>query len=204
MALLSPIVRTEIGPIVERDAVMLRYPQQRDYAAWASLRSQSRSYLTPWEPTWPSDDLTRTAFRRRLRRYAKDVREDLAYPFFIFRSSDEVLLGSVILSNVRRGVTQAGTVGYWTGEPYAGRGYMTMALRALVDFAFGHLGLHRLEAACLPQNHGSQRVLTKAGFQKEGNARSYLKINGRWEDHVLFGMVENRWPAGLGTADFCE
>lgn len=169
---------------------MLRYPQQKDYAAWASLRSQSRAYLTPWEPTWPSDDLSRAAFRRRLRRYARDVRDDAAYPFFIFRAGDEALLGSVILSQIRRGVTQAGTIGYWVGEPYSGRGYMSMALRGLVDYAFGELGLHRLEAACLPNNEASQRVLVKCGFKQEGYARSYLKINGRWADHVLFAMVD--------------
>ena len=163
----------------------------KDFAAWASLRAESRSFLTPWEPTWPSDDLTRTAFRRRLRRYAKDVREDVAYPFFIFRSADGRLVGSIILSQVRRGVTQAGTVGYWIGEPFARRGYMTAAVAGVIDFAFGELGLHRLEAACLPGNGPSQTLLRRLGFQEEGRARSYLKINGRWEDHVLFALIES-------------
>src|SRR5438445_9011392 len=169
--------------------LLLRAPQMADFLQWAHLRESSREYLTPWEPIWPSDDLTRAGFRRRLRRYADDIAGDRAYPFLIFRSDDNVLIGGVTLANVRRGIVQAGTIGYWTGEPFAGHGYMTRALRVLLPFVFSELSLHRIEAACIPSNKASVRVLEKCGFVSEGLARRYLCINGVWQDHFLFGLL---------------
>jgi ribosomal-protein-alanine N-acetyltransferase len=169
--------------------LLLRAPEASDFPQWTRLREYSRAYLTPWEPIWPSDDLTRAGFRRRLRRYAEDIACDKSYPFVVFRESDGVMLGGVTLANVRRGIVQAGTIGYWIGEPYAGRGYMTAALRVLLPTLFGELNLHRIEAACIPGNVPSIRVLEKCGFTREGLARRYLCINGIWQDHLLFGML---------------
>ncbi|MDB5655150.1 MAG: family acetyltransferase [Tardiphaga sp.] len=169
--------------------LQLRAPVMADFPQWADLREHSRGYLTPWEPIWPSDDLTRTGFRRRLRRYAEDAAADRAYPFLVFRESDGVLVGGVTLANVRRGIVQAGTVGYWVGQPYAHQGVMTAALRVLLPSLFGELNLHRIEAACIPTNTPSVRVLEKCGFTREGLARRYLCINGVWQDHLLFGML---------------
>ncbi|MCO5131781.1 MAG: GNAT family N-acetyltransferase [Xanthobacteraceae bacterium] len=169
--------------------LLLRAPQSGDFLPWAQLRERSRAYLTPWEPIWPSDDLTRAGFRRRLRRYAEDILADRAYPFLIFREQDGALVGGITLANVRRGIVQAGTVGYWIGEPFAGHGYMTAALRLLLPTLFGELNLHRVEAACIPGNAASVRVLEKCGFVREGLARRYLCINGVWQDHLLFGML---------------
>ena len=171
------------------DGLLLRAPQMSDFPQWSQLREASRAYLTPWEPIWPSDDLTRAGFRRRLRRYTEDALADRAYPFLIFREVDGALVGGITLANVRRGIVQAGTVGYWTGEPYAGHGYMTTALRLLLPTLFGELNLHRVEAACIPSNAASVRVLEKCGFVREGLARRYLCINGVWQDHLLFGML---------------
>ncbi|WP_458758254.1 GNAT family N-acetyltransferase [Afipia sp. TerB] len=170
--------------------LLLRAPQMSDYQQWADLRGGSRAFLTPWEPIWPSDDLTRTGFRRRLRRYAEDIAEDRAYPFIIIREQDEALIGGVTLANVRRGIVQSGTIGYWIGQPYAGHGYMTSALRVLLPTLFGELNLHRIEAACIPTNTASVRVLEKCGFAREGLARRYLCINGVWQDHYLFGLLD--------------
>ncbi len=169
--------------------VMLRAPLAADFPQWAALRERSRGFLTPWEPVWPSDDLTRSGFRRRLRHYADDIAADRVYPFLIFREADGALLGGVTLANVRRGIVQAGTLGYWVGEPFAGRGYMTAALRVLLPSLFGELHLHRIEAACIPTNAASIRVLEKCGFVREGLARRYLCINGVWQDHLLFGLL---------------
>ena len=155
------------------------------------LREQSRAFLTPWEPTWPADDLTRGAFRRRLKRYAEDLRSDLAYAFLIFRSDDNALVGGLTLANIRRGVAQAGSIGYWVGAPFARKGYMTAAMRALIPFCFGTLRLHRLEAACIPANAASIRLLEKTGFQREGYARGYLCINGIWQDHLLYARLKD-------------
>ncbi|WGM46397.1 [Ribosomal protein S5]-alanine N-acetyltransferase [Brevundimonas sp. NIBR10] len=177
------------GPHVRGHGVMLRPPRAGDYQAWADLREASRDYLQPWEPAWPEDDLTRAAYRRRLTVYARELELGNAWPFFIFDTAGRVLLGAVTLSNVRRGVAETGTLGYWIGQPYAGAGHATAAVRAVARYAFADLRLHRLEASCLPINTASRRVLEKSGFRKEGEARAYLKINGRWADHLLFGLL---------------
>ena len=169
--------------------LLLRAPQMSDFLQWAHLRESSRDYLTPWEPIWPSDDLTRSGFRRRLRRYAEDIAADRSYPFIVFREADGAMIGGVTLANVRRGIVQAGTIGYWVGQPHAHRGYMTAALRVLLPSLFGELNLHRIEAACIPTNAPSIRVLEKCGFTREGLARRYLCINGVWQDHLLFGLL---------------
>jgi len=188
MALLDWIA-PESGLRVEGDSVSLRPPRAADYSEWRELRATSRAFLQPWEPTWPADDLSRAAFRRRLIAYARDREAGVAYPFFVFRNGDGALSGGITLSNVRRGVAQMGSVGYWCGKPYARNGHTLAAVRALSDFAFRTLGLHRLEAACIPENAPSRRLLVKAGFSEEGFARAYLKINGVWRDHVLFGLT---------------
>ena len=179
------------GPVVRGDGVLLRPPRAGDYAAWSTLRDGSRDYLQPWEPAWPEDDLTKAAFRRRLSIYAREMELGHAWPFFVLVDGGKTLTGAVTLSNVRRGVAETGTLGYWIGQPYSGHGVATAAVRAVVGYAFDTLKLHRLEAACLPTNHGSRRVLEKSGFRNEGRARAYLKINGAWADHLLFGLVED-------------
>ena len=176
---------SEQSPSIVGDNVFLRAPQMADFAEWVTLREASRDFLTPWEPTWPVDDLTRGSFRRRMKRYSEDQRSDLAYPFFIFRKTDGILVGGLTLANVRRGCAQAGNLGYWMGEPFANQGYMSDALRALLPHAFHSLGLHRIDAACIPENQPSRHLLAKFGFREIGQAKGYLKINGEWRDHLL-------------------
>jgi ribosomal-protein-alanine N-acetyltransferase len=194
MAFFRTVSFSEPLPTVEGDGVFLRAPQMSDYSEWTNLREASRAFLTPWEPTWPSDDLSRSAFRRRLRRYAEDQRTDTSYAFFVFRKDDDALVGGLTLANIRRGVAQAGSLGYWIGEPFARRGLMSGAVQGLVPFAFGSLRLHRLEAACIPSNAASIRLLEKAGFTREGYAREYLCINGLWQDHLLFARLNGDRP----------
>lgn len=190
MAFFRTVSSNDTLPTITGAGVTLRMPYSGDYAEWTALRERSRAFLTPWEPTWPSDDLTRAAFRRRLKRYTEDQRNDLAYAFLIFRAGDNALVGGLTLANIRRGVAQAGSIGYWVGEPFARMGYMTAALRALVPFGFTTLRLHRLEAACIPSNAASIGLLEKAGFTREGYARSYLCINGVWQDHLLYARLQ--------------
>jgi len=191
MALFRVGTHGESATFVRGDGVYLRPPESRDFEQWASLRHLSRSFLTPWEPTWPADDLTRAAFRRRLRRHAGEIENDEAYPFLLFRECDDALLGGLTFGQVKRGVAQATTLGYWMGQPFAGQGWMARAVRAATGFAFATLRLHRIEAACLPQNDPSIRLLTRTNFKQEGLARSYLRINGIWQDHLLFALLES-------------
>jgi ribosomal-protein-alanine N-acetyltransferase len=176
-------------PVIHGEGVYLRYPRMADFLPWSRVRGDSRAFLSPWEPVWASDELTRGAFRRRLKRYARETRHDTAYAFFVFREEDDALLGGCTLSNVRRGVTQCCALGYWVGERFARQGYMHSAVRALIPFIFRTLGLHRIEAACLPSNGPSRSLLAKTGFREEGLAKRYLMINGEWQDHVLFALL---------------
>jgi ribosomal-protein-alanine N-acetyltransferase len=184
-------------PVIWGADVYLRYPRLADHPLWARLRGESREFLAPWEPVWATDELTKGAFRRRIKRYQKETRLDTAYAFFVFRRDDDALMGGCTLSNVRRGVTQCCSLGYWIGERFARQGYMYDAVRALVPFIFSTLGMHRIEAACLPANEPSKNLLGKAGFRQEGLARRYLLINGEWSDHLLFALLEDE--ARLGS-----
>jgi ribosomal-protein-alanine N-acetyltransferase len=191
MAFFRTINFTEPLPSIEGNGVMLRTPQTTDFEEWAALRQASRDFLMPWEPTWPDDDLTRSAFRRRIKRYTEDLRADQGYAFLIFRSEDGALVGGLTLANIRRGVAQAGSLGYWMGLPFIRHGYMTAAVRAVIPFAFASLRLHRLEAACIPSNAGSIKLLENTGFTREGYAREYLCINGTWQDHLLYARLRD-------------
>ena len=191
MAFFRTVTLSEQLPAIVGDSVMLRAPQMADHAEWAALREASREFLTPWEPTWPPDDLTRASFRRRIRRYAEDQRSDLAYPLFLFRKSDNVLLGGLTLANIRRGCAQAGNLGYWMGAAYSRQGYMPAAVKLVIPFAFDTLRLHRVEAACIPANLASIRLLEKTGFRREGFAREYLCIDGAWQDHLLYARLKH-------------
>lgn len=169
--------------------ILVRPPQMEDFGAWADLRDRSRAFLTPWEPTWPEDDLTRTAFRRRIKRYHSEIARDESYPFFVFATEGTPLYGGLTLGNIRRGAAQTGTLGYWMGAPFAGKGIMQKAVALVCAHGLRALGLHRIEAACLPENAASIRLLEKAGFQREGFARRYLSINGARRDHILFALL---------------
>jgi len=182
-------------PMLQTQNLILRAPQATDYAAWAVLRMESRGFLTPWEPTWNEDDLTRASFRLRVKRAAREIASDEAYSLFILDARTEALLGGLTLGLVRRGVAQACTLGYWMGERHAGKGHMSEAVRGALRFAFQELALHRVEAACLPHNEPSRRLLERVGFQKEGLARAYLRINGNWADHLLYAaLASDRLP----------
>lgn len=190
----SGLIPDGAQPLEGRD-VWLRAPMMGDYSAWAELRALSREHLKPWEPLWPRDELSRSSFRRRLRHYQREVREDLGYSYFIF-NRDERLLGGISLSNVRRGVTQSASLGYWLGLPHVRRGHMTAAVRALLPHACLVLKLHRVEAASQPDNLASIQVLERCGFNVEGHARKYLKINGDWQDHVLYAFLADDLSIG--------
>lgn len=171
--------------------VALRLPEMRDYDAWYKLRRTSREFLKPFEPRWTEADLARHVFATRVRRARQEAEEGTDYSFFIFvtEGRHQVLVGGVTLSNIRRRAAQFVSLGYWMGQDYAGKGLMSEAVGTVIPFVFDHLDLHRIHAAFLPGNIASRRVLEKNGFVEEGYARNYLQIDGRWADHVLFGLT---------------
>ncbi|MGL4281927.1 MAG: GNAT family N-acetyltransferase [Albidovulum sp.] len=174
---------------IETERMTLRLPQHSDFRAWAALRADSRDFLAPWEPVWSADHLSRKSFTNRVYWAGRAYAAGTAMPLFLIRRTDDMLLGAVTVDNIRRGPAQAATVGYWIGAPFARSGYMSEALRAVIHHSFTTLDLSRLESACLPENAASRGVLEKCGYKYEGVAQSYLQINGRWRNHVLYANL---------------
>ena len=176
---------------LETERLTLRPPVHSDFRAWTALRSASRDFLTPWEPTWADDHLSRKSFTNRVYWSQRSIANGTAVPLFIVRRSDEALMGAITLDNIRRGPAMAGTTGYWIGAPFARQGYMREAIGALVHHAFDVLDLSRIEAGCLPENTASRRLLEQCGYKYEGVAQSYLQIDGRWRNHVLYANLRH-------------
>ena len=175
--------------------LVLRMGDPADWHVWRTLREASRAFLSPWEPSWPSNALTYTYFCGLLRRYAREWRNGEGYNFLIFLRREDggegALVGGISLNGIERGIAQMGTLGYWMGEAYAGHGYMTEAAVLVSHFAFDQLFLHRLQASCLPRNEPSINLLRRLGFEEEGYAKAYLQINGEWEDHLLWAKLRS-------------
>jgi ribosomal-protein-alanine N-acetyltransferase len=187
---------------IETERMTLRLPQHGDFLHWMDLRQQSVAFLTPWEPVWSHDHLSRKAFTNRVYWAGRAFAQGTAMPLLMFRREDQALLGAITLDNIRRGPVQAGTLGYWVGQPFARQGYMREAIRAVTHHAFAGLDLSRIEAACLPENAASRGVLEKSGFKYEGVAQAYLQINGRWRNHVLYANLrhDRRGRTDIGAA----
>lgn len=174
---------------IETERMTLRLPQHGDWKEWALLRADSAAFLSPWEPVWSEDHLTRRAFTNRVYWAARAEGQGTALPLILVRREDQALIGAITLDNIRRGPSQSGTLGYWVGERFSRHGYMKEAILAVVHHAFTVLDLSRIEAACLPENAASRGVLEKCGFKYEGVAQSYLQIAGRWRNHVLYASL---------------
>lgn len=171
--------------------VILRPPQYSDWKAWADERKKNKLYLQPWEPLWSINELERSSFVKRVRMFERLSHNDQAYSFLIFTSDNEDFIGEVNISNVQRGIIQSCTIGYWIAKDCEGKGMMSEPLELVKEFIFNELKLHRIEAACLPHNMPSIKVLLKNGFIKEGTARKLLKINDKWQDHTVLSFIHD-------------
>ena len=169
--------------------LLLRLPRYQDYRQWFKLRSESRQFLEPWEPSWRNDELTESAFRARVIRNEQEFSSGQAVPLLVFSRAENTLLGGLTIGYIRRGAAQCCMIGYWMGQRHAGQGHMFDALNLVIPYIFSSLQLHRIEAACIPDNTRSIRLLEKVGFRQEGYLREYLKINGEWRDHVMFSLL---------------
>lgn len=176
-------------PELTSDAYLLRLPDYCDFKQWHRLRSSSREFLQPWEPTWRSDELTEASYRVRVSRNRQEYASGLSVPLFVFDRRETTLLGGITIGHIRKGAAQSCMIGYWMGTPHAGRGHMFAAVQLVIPYIFQGLRLHRIEAACIPDNERSIRLLEKSGFVREGLLRKYLKINGQWRDHLMFSLI---------------
>jgi len=182
-------------PRIVNGDLVLRSARPGDYRQWRQVRLKSRPFLKPFEPRWSERDLSRRVFRGRLRRNRVETTAGTEFAFLIFQQTadGEKLIGGLTLSNIRRRAAQFGYLGYWMSVDGAGKGVMTRAVAAILPFVFDTLALNRIQAACLPHNTASRRVLEKNGFREEGYAESYLQIDGIWQDHVLYALTRDRY-----------
>ncbi len=171
------------------EGLLLRAPIVEDFDQWLALRTASADFLRPWEPTWDPSDTKRSAFRQRIKRYQAEIKSGKSISLFIFDDKEKTLVGGLTIANIRRGVSQSCTLGYWMGELHAGKGTMSKAVQRIIPYVFDDLKLHRLEAAAISTNRPSISLLEKCGFQFEGKVRKYLKINGEWQDHRLYSIL---------------
>ena len=173
--------------------IHLRPPRPEDFHEWVTLRTRNRAYLTPFEPCWDENYQTPIYFVQRIRRQLREWNADRGYSFLIFKNDSGAMIGGMNVNHVCRGAAQYASLGYWIDESHQGQGLMTETIRLIVDFCFEKIHLTRVNAACLVHNTPSHRALMRAGFLQEGLARDYIEINGRLQDHILFGLPRALW-----------
>ncbi|MDY0008771.1 MAG: GNAT family protein [Bdellovibrionales bacterium] len=178
-----------LPPRLDADRIYLRLPEASDAEAWVAQIQRNAEFLRPWSPASSLRQVNRHGFTARRALWQYDSRQGCAHVFFIFRQDDNALIGGITLGNIMRSAAQMATIGYWLDGDLRGRGLMAEAVGRLSDYAFNDMGLHRLQAGCLPENRASHRVLEKNGFQAEGIARGYIKIDGTWRDHLIFSKL---------------
>jgi ribosomal-protein-alanine N-acetyltransferase len=159
------------------------------------LLRANRAFLKPWSPRMEESYYTLEAIEQDIEGKRQQWQDDCGYGFGVFERAEARLIGRINISQVVRGSFQNCFLGYWLDEAHNGCGLMSEAVAAMVAYAFDQLGLHRIEATTLLHNYGSQRVLEKAGFQRIGLARNYLRIDDRWQDHHIFALTVEQRPA---------
>jgi ribosomal-protein-alanine N-acetyltransferase len=165
-----------------------------------ALRLANRAHTEPWDPRRPESFFSEPGQRLELDLDQRSRAAGTAYAFAILAlEPQERIIGRVALANVARGPWQNATLGYWVDAAACRQGHATRAVRLILRYAFGELGLHRVQPAILPRNAASIRVAEKAGFRREGLARGYLKIAGHWEDHLIYALTREEWEAAART-----
>lgn len=182
--------------VLESERLFMRPPSPDDWAAWAKVRRANQDHIQPFEPLWPQEPFSEALFQRRIERQSQEWALGYAQAFLIFKREDGALIGGMNINNICRGAAQYAALGYWIDKAHEGQGYMAEAIALTLAHCFETLGLHRVNASCLPHNIRSKKTLIMAGFKQEGFAEKYLQINGVWEDHLLFGLPIEEWSGG--------
>jgi ribosomal-protein-alanine N-acetyltransferase len=170
--------------------VYLRRPAARDAARFLAAVAASRRLHGAWVSA-PGDT---AAFRRYLDRFARAAKSSQHVGYLAVRVDDDAPVGVLNFSEIVRGAFQSAYLGYYALAPHAGRGYMAEAVALGLDRAYGELALHRVEVNVQPSNRRSLALVERVGFAREGYSRRYVRIGGRWRDHVRFAMLAEDWP----------
>lgn len=174
------------------ERLVLRAPRTADVAELRRVLRKNHEHLAPWNPLpRPGEDPTTiTAVSNLILRQRREWKDGRSYGFYLAaRDTPDRIIGRVALNGVMRGAMHGAYLGYWMDADHLGAGLCTEGIRAVLDFAFGTAELHRIQAAIMPRNARSLRVIEKLGFRREGYAERYLQIAGTWEDHILFART---------------
>lgn len=194
-----------IPPIATRvltPRLLLRAPRTGDVGEVRRMLRHNNEYLKPWTPaSRPGEDPTSiTEVSKTILRQRREWKHGRTFVMMIATQREpNRFIGKLALNGVMRGAMHGAYLGYFMDVDQQGKGYVTEAIKGLLDFAFGPLALHRIQAAIMPRNAKSLRVIEKLGFRREGYAERYLQIAGKWEDHILFARTrEEHVPEGTG------
>ena len=173
--------------------IYLRLLEMKDAGDLHALKLRNREFYQPFEPIRDESHFTLEGQEQEIANGLQGVLNDQSYIFGIFLKESDEIIGRIALTGIARGPFQNAYMGYYIDQQHNGKGYATAAVSLCVSKAFDEIGLHRVEAGVMPRNIRSIRVLEKAGFRQEGLATTYLKINGVWEDHIIFAITaDNR------------
>ena len=180
--------------LFETERLSLGLPEPADAAAIVTYYKENRVHLEPWSPSWPVGFFTEEFWRDQARAARQEFKAGTAVRTMIaLKEGSSAVIGNLSLTQITRGPAQHCVMGYSLAEGLQGHGYMVEAVRGAVGYAFDELRLHRVAAGYMPHNRRSAAVLQRAGFTVEGYARDYLRIDGRWEDHILTAIVNPNW-----------
>jgi ribosomal-protein-alanine N-acetyltransferase len=200
---LEVVAAPSLAMRIVTERLVLRPPRTGDVPRMRLALRKNATHLKPWSvaPAPGEDPSSLTSVSRAVLRHRREWKQGLTYVLLISARHDEsVVIGRIALGGVLRGAFQNAYLGYWIDADHQNRGFMTEAVTAATTFAFESAGLHRVQAAVMPRNAPSQRVLEKVGYRREGVALRYLCIAGSWEDHVLFAMTADEWQRSPGAA----
>ncbi len=181
-------------PLITTQRLFLRLASQEDIPQIIKYYIKNKSYLTPFYPMWPVDFFTEEYWQNQVESHSREFINDLSIKLFIFPVTDPtIIIGNLNFSNFVRSSAQFCNVGYSLAEAEQGKGYMTEALKAAIQYTFQELNIHRIMANYMPHNQRSGNLLKRLGFVVEGYAKDYLLINGKWEDHILTSLTNFSW-----------
>ncbi|WP_434359825.1 ribosomal protein S5-alanine N-acetyltransferase [Parasalinivibrio latis] len=181
------------NPVLTVDELTIKAIGREDAINVAAYFRANRDFLLPWEPHREPEFYSDIGWLKRASQLSDLQRRQLSYYFLIYREGSDEVIGTISFSNFIRFPMYACYVGYSLAENMQGKGIMRRALGRTIRFMFDDLKIHRIMANYMPRNSRSEAVLTANGFTKEGVAKAYLLINGKWEDHVLTSLINPKW-----------
>ncbi|WP_017317009.1 ribosomal protein S5-alanine N-acetyltransferase [Mastigocladopsis repens] len=185
-------------PHITTERLFLRLASKEDIPAILTFYAENKTYLTPFSPPWSDNFFTQEYWQNQVENNYLEFINDISLRLFIFsKNSQKIIIGLINFSNFVRSAAQYCNVGYGLAEVEQGKGYMTEALQAAIQYVFQELNMHRIMANYMPHNQRSGNVLKRLGFVVEGYARDYLLINGKWQDHILTSMTNPNWRVNL-------